>query len=52
MREQYSSIVLGEEKFVVKNVEKQFFGIVIVLMGKGIVELFKSFGVMVVIEGG
>ncbi|WP_339241385.1 DAK2 domain-containing protein [Bacillus sp. FSL P4-0322] len=57
MREQHSSIVNEEREHVpaapkAPAAEKQRFGVVSVAMGEGIVDLFKSIGASVVIEGG
>ncbi|WP_144494364.1 DAK2 domain-containing protein [Bacillus pumilus] len=57
MREQHSSIVNEEKEHVpaapkAPAAEKQRFGVVSVAMGEGIVDLFKSIGASVVIEGG
>ncbi len=49
MREQHSSIV---DKKTAPPKEKQKFGIVTVVMGDGLTELFKSLGATVVIQGG
>ncbi|WEZ15282.1 DAK2 domain-containing protein [Bacillus safensis] len=57
MREQHSSIVNEEREHApaapkAPVAEKQRFGVVSVAMGEGIVDLFKSIGASVVIEGG
>ncbi|MCW4357735.1 DAK2 domain-containing protein [Bacillus altitudinis] len=57
MREQHSSIVNEEKDHSPATpkataAEKQRFGVVSVVMGEGIADLFKSIGASVVIEGG